>query len=185
MDHREQENQHGKAVKTDTQSVQDQEIIAYFSSLKQAQRAANSISGQAQNVLVEEVPMDRLHEKLNSAQAGISVAKIGVPAWLGLALGLVAGIILGMFVYSNRITLPGITLALSAGPVAVSFLLAGVLGSIGWFAGTLVHLLRVLTRKTMHEVRAIVSDNARSEVERKLLSAGALDVLVAGSPEHT
>lgn len=185
MEQHEKEHHDNQAVETNTQNAQDREIIAYFSSLNQAHRAAERIRIQVQSVHVVEISEQRLHETLNSAQAGISVADIGIPAWFGVGFGLIAGAILGLLVYSNRIALPGIAPALSAGPVAVSFLLAGTLGSIGWLTGALVHLLRIFARKTMPEVRAIVSDDIRPEVEKMLLNAGALDVLVTSGVEHT
>lgn len=183
MEHHGQQS-HGQAAKTDTQNAQHREIIAYFSNVNQAQQAANSISSHVRSVHVDEVPAERLREGLHSAKEGISVVEIGIPAWLGLALGLMAGAILGTLVYSNEIALPGIASALSAGHVAVSFLLAGVLGSIGWLIGALVSLLRISTKKTVPEVRTVISENNRPEVEKMLLSAGALDVLAANGAEH-
>ena len=185
--HLEQHRQHsqdGQTVKTGVQDVKEQRIIAYFSSLTQAQRAAQKISSRALYVHINEISVQRMHEKLNSEQEGISIAEIGVPAWLGLSFGLIAGAILGMLIYSNKLALPGTAHALSAGPVAVSFLWAGVLGSIGWLVGALVHLLRTSKRKTIPELRAVVPKDARSEIEKTLLDIGAWNVLAASGAEH-
>ena len=98
---------------------------------------------------------------------------------------MIAGAVLGLLIYSNRVAFPGSAPGLSAGPVAVSFLWAGVLGSIGWLIGALIQLLRTSTKKAVSELRAVISEDARSEVEKILFDVGALNVLVTGGLKHS
>lgn len=181
MQHQDKQSKTGQA----STANKNKEITAYFSSLNKAQQAAQRISDHASQIRVDKVPTQKLRENLDSAQAGVSVVNIGAPAWLGLVFGLIVGAVLGLLIYSNRVAFPGSAQGLSAGSVAVSFLWAGVLGSIGWLIGALIHLLRTSRNEAGTELRAIVSEDARSEVENILFDAGAWNVLVAGEASYT
>lgn len=181
MQHQDKRSQTGPA----STASKNREITAYFSSINKAHQAAQRISDHASQIHVDKVPMQKLRENLHSAQEGISVVNIGALAWFGLIFGLIVGAVLGSIVYSNRIAFPGTAQALSAGSVAVSFLWAGVLGSIGWLIGALIHLLRTSKNKAAPELRAVVSEDARPEVEKVLFDLGALNVLVTGGSKHS
>ncbi len=156
------------------------ELIAHFPGETQAQYAAQVVADQAESVHVEEVTVEQVHQELAMAQAGVSVVEVGTSAWVGLALGLLAGAILGALVYMDRIALPGLAPALSAGPVAVSFLGAGLLGALGWFVGAMLHLFGTPGSLPRHELRAAVPEEVLPEVEQTLVDAGALEVLGSG-----
>lgn len=160
-------------------------LIAHFPSETQAQHAAQMVADQAEAVHIEEVSAEQAHQELTTAQTGVSVVEIGAPAWIGLTLGLLAGVILGTLVYMDRIALLGLAPALSAGPVAVSFLGAGLLGALGWFVGAVLHVFGAPGSLPRHELRAAVPEAALPEVEQALVDAGALEVLVSGNGAAT
>lgn len=156
---------------------QSHEIIAHFLTEAQAQQAAEVVADQVESTHVEEITSEQAQQELTAAQTGLSLVEIGLPAWVGLALGLIVGAALGVLVYTGRLVFPGLAPALSAGPVAVSFLGAGLFGALGWFAGAILHLFRTPGASPRHELRAIVPEETLPGIEQTLVDAGALDVL--------
>lgn len=171
----------GPAVRGEATTA-ERAVIAHFPTADRARQAEHLVAPQAKSVHVRDVSEPQMQEELEAAHEGVSTVVIGWPAWAGLLLGAAVGTVVGALVYANRLVVAGIAPALSAGPVAVSFLGAGILGAFGWLIGALVHLFR--TPRAMpegaYEIRAVVSDDARADVERQLVEAGAADVLVMG-----
>lgn len=165
---------------TPNKQPQHHEIIAHFLTEAQAQQAAEVVANQVESTHIEEVSSEQAQQELTAAQTGLSVVEIGLPAWVGLALGLLIGAILGALIYRGSIALPGLASALSAGPVAVSFLGAGLLGALGWFIGAMLHLFGTPGPSPRHELRAAVSEETLPEVEQTLVDAGALEVMASG-----
>ena len=126
----------------------------------------------------EEVSPQHVHEEAMSAQMGVTTVEIGLFTWAGLALGAIAGAVVGILLYLGRITLPGVAPALASGAVASVFFSASLFAIAGALIGALVHLFRAPAPG--HELHAIVSEDTRPEVEQMLINAGALDVLVLG-----
>lgn len=157
------------------------QVIAYFPSSAQAQQAATAVADQVLSTTVEEVPAQQAHATLTTAETGLSLVEIGRPAWIGLAVGVLVGAVLGWLTYTGQLVIAGMAPAMSAGPVAVGFLGAGILGVLGWFAGALLHLFRVPGPVSPYELRAAVAADAVSEVEATLADAGALEVLAMGN----
>ncbi|GIK37078.1 MAG: hypothetical protein KJ077_02025 [Anaerolineae bacterium] len=160
-------------------------LIAHFPSETQAQHAAQVLADQAESIQVEEISSQQAQQELTTAPTGVSVVEIGPLAWIGLALGLLVGAVLGALVYLDRIALAGLAPALSAGPVAVSFLGAGLLGALGWFVGAVLHVFGAPESLPRHELRAAVPEEALPEVEQALVEAGAMEVLVSGDGAAT
>lgn len=154
------------------------ELVAHFPTESQARRAEHHVTQEATSTQVEAIPESQVHQELEAAAEGVSTVEIGAPAWAGLALGLLAGAGLGALVYANRITIAGFAPALSAGPVAVAFLGAGVLGAAGWLVGAMIHLFRTPRAAPTYAVRAVVPEDARPGVQQELIEAGAVDVLL-------
>ena len=114
-----------------------------------------------------------------SAQMGVTMVEIGLLAWVGLALGAIVGVVVGILIYSGRIALPGVALALASGAVASVVFIASLSAIAGALIGALLHLFRAPAPAPGHEVRVVVED-ARADVQQRLVNAGALDVLVPG-----
>lgn len=55
----------------------------------------------------------------------------------------------------------------------------------GLLIGALIHLLRTSKNKAAPELRAVVSEDARPEVEKILFDVGALNVLITGGSKHS
>lgn len=156
-------------------------IVAHFPTESQAREAERRIAPSAASVDVSAVDAERVREEFHQAHEGISTVEIGVPAWIGLLIGALIGALLGALVYANRLTIADLAPALSAGPVATAFLGAGVLGTLGWLLGALLHLLQAPRPAHLQELRTSVDEDPRPEVQEKLAEAGALEVLVEGN----
>lgn len=154
------------------------ELVAHFPTEGRARRAEHQVSSQAASARVEAVTETQIHQERDAASEGVSTVELGVPAWVGLALGMLVGAGLGALVYASRITIAGLAPALSAGPVAVVFLGAGVLGAAGWLVGAVIHVFRSPRDAPTYEVRAVVPEDARPGVQQQLIEAGAVDVLL-------
>jgi uncharacterized membrane protein len=121
---------------------------------------------------------------MKAAPEGVSTVEIGGRAWAGLLLGISLGAILGTLIYANRIIVAGMAPALSAGPVALAFLGAGVFGAVGWLIGAVMHLYRTPQAAPAYELRAIVPEEARADVEQRLVGEGAAEVMVLEQGDH-
>lgn len=157
-------------------AVKEYEVVAQFSSDTQARRAEHAIHDHAKSTTLE--PAENHKVDAEEAKMGVSTVEIGVFAWIGLALGIVTGVVVGWLVFAGTITLPGIAPALGAGVSAVTFLGAGILGSVGWLIGALIHLFRNATTLPQHELRAVVQEDSWQQVGESLVDAGAVNVLV-------
>lgn len=73
---------------------------------------------------MNQVSREQAKQGLHGAQSEVSVVEIGQYAWIGLATGVVSGLILGLLAFSGRVPLPGIAQTLSASSSAVFF--------VGW-----------------------------------------------------
>jgi len=93
---------------------------------------------------------------------------------------MVIGAGLGALVYASRLTFAGIAPTLSAGPVVVTFLGAGVLGAAGRLVGALIHLYRTPRAVPTYEVRAVVPEDDRRGVGQTLIEAGAVECAAQG-----
>lgn len=96
---------HSRGVRA---TMGDRQVIAYFSTLTKAQGAARKITSDVSAVEVAEVSGQQARQALAKADAGISIVKIGRPAWLGLVLGIILGTLWGVLAFSGRVPIPGI-----------------------------------------------------------------------------
>ena len=156
------------------------EVVAHFPTAAQARQAAQAVDDQVVSTHIEEVSHAQIHQEAMSAQMGVSTVEIGLPAWIGLALGALVGVVVGILIYSGRIALPAVAPALASGAVATVFLSASLFAIVGALIGALLRLFRAPALAPGHEVRAVVEEDALQEVEQLLVDAGALDVLVPG-----
>lgn len=153
-------------------------LMAHFPSATQAHQAAHTIDERVVSAQVTEVPPERVHEEVISAQMGVTTVAIGLETWVGLVLGALVGVVVGILVYSGRIALPGVAPALASGAVASVVFSASLFAIAGALSGALLHLFRASAPN--HELHTTVSEDARPDVEQMLVDAGALDVLVLG-----
>ncbi len=160
-------------------AVKEYEVVAQFPSDTQARRAEQVIHDHAKSTTVQ--PIESHKGEAEQAEMGVSAVEIGMLAWIGLVVGIVIGAVLGWLVFAGTITLPGIAPALGAGVSAIIFLGAGILGSVGWLTGALIHLLRNSTVFPQRELRAVVEEDQWQQVGESLVDAGAVNVLVPNS----
>ena len=158
-------------------AVKEYEVVAQFPSDTQARRAEHVIHDHVRSTTLQPV----YKVELEDAAMGVLAVEIGMLAWIGLAVGIVIGAVLGWLVFAGTITLPGIAPALGAGVSAVIFLGAGILGSVGWLIGALIHLFRNSTVSPQRELRAVVEEDQWQQVGESLVDAGAVNVLVPNS----
>ena len=156
--------------------AEERHLVAHFTSASHAEQALRSLDGSIDS------PKITSHEESAfqpaSAAMGISTVEIGTSDWLGLAIGIVIGAVLGFLVYTGRLIVPGVAPALSAGPVAVIVLGAGILGSIGWLIEAVIHLARTADQSTQSELHLTVPADKWSDVGEQLVDAGAMDVFI-------
>lgn len=154
------------------------EIIAHFPTERQAREAAEAV-GRAESARIGRISAEQAREEMNGAESGISQVEIGWPAWIGLSVGLIIGGLLGRAIFAGWIALPGMGPMLSAGPAATVFVGAGLLGSLGWLIGALLHLFSGTRAEEEHELRLSVPMEVEPEVERILAGSGASEVLAS------
>jgi len=177
QDHRHNGQEHGDTA------VKEVEVVAQFPSDRQAQHAEQAIHDQAKSTTIQPGDSHAAPEP-EEAEMGISTVEIGWFAWLGLVAGIVIGGVLGWSVFIGAITLPGVASAMGAGATAVIFLGAGILGSVGWFIGALIHLFRDPNAPQQHELHAVVPEGEWQQVGEAMVDAGAVNVLVPGNQHH-
>ncbi|KPV54963.1 hypothetical protein SE17_00470 [Kouleothrix aurantiaca] len=171
-----QRQEHG----TRGEATATQEIVAHFPTAAQARQAAQAVDDQVVSTHIEEVSHNQVHQEAISAQMGVTTVEIGLETWVGLALGALAGVVVGILIYSGRIALPAVAPALASGAVASVVFSASLLAIAGALIGALLHLFRAPAPAPGHELHAVVSEDARPDVEQMLVNVGALDVLVLG-----
>lgn len=111
-------------------------VLGDFSAPRDAQRAADALHHRGYVVVVRASRSAR-HTAATEGFAAVHVERL---AWLGLAIGSVAGLILGSAVWSLQLIVPALAPALAAGRTAVLVLPAGTLAAVGWLLGALVPL---------------------------------------------
>lgn len=159
------------------------ELMAHFPSQTQAEHAVEMLADRATTLHVKTLAAPEMQQERMRAEAGVSTVEIDKLAWLGFAIGIIFGAILGALIYADQIAIPGLARALSGGRVAASFLGAGILGALGWLLGAAIPLLSKPRAEPIPELCARVEQEKLDEVEQILVDAGAYEVLVSGNGE--